>query len=469
MCVVAAACGDGRATSVDGGTGHDGGADAPVVLGPCDAPETFADGLAPTRVLHVDANAAAGGDGSAAAPFRTVQDAATVAQPGDAIRLGPGTHTPGQYLDRLRGTAAAPIWIGGEPGQPAPVIQGGAQALHLVQPAYVVVHDLEVTGQTANGINIDDGAAYADETAAHHVALVRLHVHDIGTGGNNDCIKVSGVNDLALYDSIAANCGAGGSGIDHVGCHRSVVARNIFDGAMATAVQAKGGSTDIDIRQNRMGITGSRAVNLGGSTDFEFFRPPLSTSAPNAEARRVRAFNNVVGGLAAGSAPFSFVGCVDCLVAHNAVFGEPRWIIRILQETTTQGAFAFEPASAGRVINNSFAFTAAGLATAVNVGANTSPDTFMFAHNLWYAADDPSMSAPSLPVMEQGSVLGQPPITSGLAPAWDPRAVLTLGLCWESPEYDAAIALPEVAGTFDGMCRPGDRRSIGPWERTCAF
>ena len=114
-----------------------------------------------------------------------------------------------------------------------------------------MIHDLEISGPTANGLNIDDGGQFSDPTAAHHVVVRNLYVHDVGTGGNQDCVKVSGINTLAIYDSVIERCGTGGSGIDHVGCHRSIVARNVFDGRMENAVQAKGGSTDIDIRQNR--------------------------------------------------------------------------------------------------------------------------------------------------------------------------------------------------------------------------
>lgn len=464
---VLAACGNESQAVVDAGADDAGSSDASAP-GACDAPALFFEGIEPTRVLHVAADAAPGGDGSAAAPFRTIEEASIVAQPGDAIRLGPGTHPTDQFVNNLRGTAEAPIWIGGEPGETRPVIEGGVEALHLTGPAYVVVHDLEITGQTANGINVDDGAQLTDETAAHHVAIVRVNVHDVGTGGNNDCIKLSGVRDVAVYDSVIARCGAGGSGVDHVGCHRSVVARNVFDGAMSTGVQVKGGSTDVDVRQNKFRIAGARAVNLGGSTGFEYFRPPLSTTAPNAEARRIRVFNNVVGDLSPSAAPFAFVGCVDCLVAHNAVFGEPRWIVRILQETTTDGAFTFEPASNGRVINNSFTFTAAALSTAVNVGPNTAPETFTFSHNLWYAVDDPARSAPSLPVAEDGSIVGQ--ASSYVTASWDPYSELPFAFCGGSPEQGAAIEVPEVDGTMFGECYAAGPRDIGPSvNMTCPF
>lgn len=453
-----AACGDpAQPATPDGGGDPDGGIPAT-----CAPPPLFADGRTPERVLHVAAGAAAGGDGSPGAPFRSIEEAAAAATPGTAIRLGPGTHANAQYVSGLRGTAEAPIWIGGEPGGPRPVISGGAEALHLTRPAYVVVHDLEVTGQTANGLNVDDGGDFADEAAAHHVAIVDVFVHDIGAGGNNDCIKLSGVNDVAVRGARIERCGPGGSGVDHVGCHRAVVARSTFDGAMATAVQAKGGSTDVDVRDNRIRITGARAINLGGSTDLALFRPPLSMAAPNAEARRVRVYNNAITAMTASATPFAFVGCVDCLAAHNLVRGQQRWHVRILQETATQGGYTFEPAAGGRVLHNSFVFDASTLSTAVNAGAGTSPATFTFSHNLWYAANDPSRSAPVLPVAEAGGVTGRP---SGYVNVPDdPRAPIPSPPATGSAEHEARPArLPEVPGTLDGACREG-ATTIGPQE-----
>jgi hypothetical protein len=325
----------------------------------------------------------------------------------------------------------------------------------------VVIHDLEIANVTANGMNIDDGGMFTDETAAHHVLVKDVYIHDVGTPtGNNDCLKVSGVNSLYVYDSRFQNCGGGGSGIDHVGCHGSVVARNTFEGRMGNAVQSKGGARDHDIRQNRVNVTATRAFNLGGSTDLNLFRPPLSMASPNAEARRIRVYNNLITGLGTQATPFAFVGCIDCLAAHNYTRGQQRWHLRILQETPTQGGYTFEPSGMGRVANNVFVFSAASLATAVNEGGNTAPATFTFARNVWYASDNPGQSAPTLPTPETGGVSGTMPST---AVPDDPRAPIA-DACARAPELGAAMPVPEVIGTFDSACRPAPP-AIGPFDR----
>ncbi len=176
--IALAACGrvtTSRPTSdaapVDGFVVPDAPPDAPLdayARRPCDAPVPFFEGLVPSRVLHV-VPGATHGDGSSANPFGSIAAAAAVATPGTFIELAPGGHAVEQFVPNLRGTAQAPIWIGGAPGTQSPVIWGGWEGLHLSRPAYVVVQNLEFRNQMANAINIDDGVSVAGDT--HHVAL----------------------------------------------------------------------------------------------------------------------------------------------------------------------------------------------------------------------------------------------------------------------------------------------------------
>lgn len=76
----------------------------------CPTSGRYAEGVAG---LHVDPMAAAGGDGSLAAPFSTLPDALDVAAPGTTILLSIGTHTSSGYtFDRL-GTDAMPVTLRG--------------------------------------------------------------------------------------------------------------------------------------------------------------------------------------------------------------------------------------------------------------------------------------------------------------------------------------------------------------------
>jgi hypothetical protein len=412
---------------------------------------TFAT-LVPERTVHVSPRGNdTSGDGSATLPFATIQRAARGMTAGTAIAVHAGTYSGGIWLEEVRGTEAAPIRIGGAPGEATPVIEGQNEGMHLANLAWVVLHDLEIRGASANGLNVDDGGDYADPQAAHHVVFQRLLIHDIGGSGNQDCLKLSGVNDYAVLDSTFATCGDGGSAIDHVGCHRGTIARNLFRDVGSNAVQAKGGSESIEIRANHVVGGGDRAFNLGGSTGFEFFRPPLSTNAPNFEARSISAIANLIEG---GEAAVAFVGCVDCVAANNTIVDPTRWVVRILQETTSSGGYEFLPASGGRFVNNLVWYSRAALSTHVNVGSNTDAPSFRFSHNLWYAHDDPSRSAPSLPVTESGAVTGQ-----------DPRFV-SGGYALQTGSPALGQGEPAVAqgGDMDGVCYRSPP-AIGAYEQ----
>jgi hypothetical protein len=449
--------GDGDSGDGDGDSGDgDGDGDGDPA---CGAPQTFEQGKRPSTQVHVATTGADNPDcGTDVNPCASIQHATSLASPGTAVVVHPGTYAGDGYIADLAGTEAAPIWIGGAQGEPRPVIDGGGQAFQLSGARYVIIHDLEIANATGNGINVDDGGQYDNPEAARFIVFRNLSIHDIGQGGNQDCLKLSGLNDYWVLDSEFARCGGGGSGsaIDHVGCHGGMIYGNTFTDLSAggNAVQSKGGAQNIEIRANSFIDAGERAINLGGSTGFEFFRPPLELDQPNAEARDIRVIANLFRG---SVTPLAFVGCVDCLVANNVIDSPTNWVFRILQETTSTVDYEFLPASNGRFINNIVYFDGQ-VGVAVNVGVDTDPDSFVLANNLWYRYDDPAMSDPpsGLPVVEQGGIIGVDPLFVDAAAGdfhLDPA----------SPAVAAGSSLAGLGGDYDGVCF-GDPPSIGALE-----
>ncbi len=418
----------------------------------CDRIDSFDRGLTPDNEIHVATwGSDVTGNGSVADPFATIGRAIGEAVPGTAVRIHAGTYGGGNYISDLSGTPAAPIWIGGAPGEPKPLLSGGSEGLHLTRVSYLVVHDLEVSGATANGINCDDGGDYDNPLATHHVVFRGLDIHDIGGSGNQDCLKLSGVRGYWVIGSRFEACGGGlsGSGVDHVGCHDGLLARNEFRHLSANGVQSKGGSRNIEIRWNRFIESGSRGLNLGGSTGLEYFRPPLSATSANAEARDIRLIANLIEG---SDAAVAYVGCSGCVVAHNTLIDPHNWILRILQETTSTAVYEFEACREGVFVNNLVSFQWADLSTWLNIGPNTAPHTFTFANNLWYAWDDPSRSEPTLPVAEANGIYG-------LDPGLD--AVFRIGPT--SPARNAGQATLWSDGDFAGNCY-AETPSIGAFQ-----
>lgn len=330
-------------------------------------------------------------------------EAARAAKPGDRIVLASGVYEGSLHLDRLRGEEGRPIIIAGaDPANP-PTIRGRAQCVHLTAPAWVTVEHLVLERATGNGINVDDGGDHA--APAVGVTLRHLRVRDIGPEGNCDAIKLSGLARFTVDDCTIERWGRGGSGIDMVGCTDGLVRGCTFIGGGEPArprgsngVQMKGGTRDVAVRDCRFEHAGSRALNIGGSTGLQFFRP----GPRGYEAAAI----TVEGCTILGSdAAVAFVGVDGATVRFNTIYHPARWAIRILQETRAEG---FVPCRGGVFTDNIVVFDVPA-ARNPNIGDATSPETFSFARNVWYCDTNPAGSKPSLPTPEQGGMYGIDP------------------------------------------------------------
>jgi hypothetical protein len=365
--------------------------------------EPFDGGATYSRTLHVSPKGSASGNGSAEAPLDSIRTAVRLATPGTRILVQAGTYSGSTTLTGLRGEAGRPIAIVAA-GEVVLDAAGASTVLAGSDLRYVVVEGFTLRGAATHGIHIDDGGSY--DTPTEHLVLRRLTVAGAGSGGNNDCIKLSGVDRFFVLDSEAWGCNRGEI-IDMVGCHEGLIAGNYFHDPVASGVQAKGGSADILIHGNVFADIPGRAVNAGGSTGLEFFRP---LEAPY-EAGRIRVLGNVfVRNGSMSGASIAYVGCEECVFAHNTVVEPRTWVARILQETTGE---RFVPSRNGLFVNNLVVLRQADLRTIVNVGPGTAPGTFVFGSNLWYALDQgPGWAGPTLAggiMPETGSVIQREP------------------------------------------------------------
>jgi hypothetical protein len=333
------------------------------------------------------------------------RQAVAKAKPGTRILLAPGTYEGAFFFSNLHGAPGRPIVIGAaDPANP-PTILGQTECLHLSEVSHLELYDLAFRRASANGLNIDDGGTYA--SPSHHVVLRSLRVSDVGPRGNRDGIKLSGLDDFVVEKCVVERWGDGGSGIDMVGCHRGRIVGCMFRQGGADGVQAKGGSADILITGCWFEDYGERGVNIGGSTGLEFFRPPISSFPPQTkyEARRIRVEDSIFIG---GTAPVAFVGVDGAAVRKNTIYLPKRWALRILQETLEKG---FVPCRNGVFEDNIVVFRSdQWFEGGVNIGPHTAPHTFRFARNVWYCEDRPDRSRPTLPTPETGGLVGQNPL-----------------------------------------------------------
>jgi hypothetical protein len=331
-------------------------------------------------------------------PFReflTLEQAAAAATAGDTILLREGSHATGGFIENLQGNSSQWITIRAADGEEV-IFSGGSQAFHLTDPAYLRIEGLIFEQQTGNGVNIDDGGS--PETPAHHVIIKNCVWRSMNAVGNNDELKLSGLDVFAIQRCTFMNGSDSGSLVDMVGCHNGTFEFNHFENGGSNCIQAKGGSKSIMIDRNKFVNGGQRAINIGGSTGLQFFRPIDATY----EASDIFVYSNIFEG---SVAPIAFVGAVNSEVINNTIIRPERWAIRILQETvdTTR----FQPCGNNTFRNN--IVVTASTQPAINIGPNTAPTTFVFSHNLWFNPDNSSWVGPNTPVTEPMRIVNQDP------------------------------------------------------------
>jgi hypothetical protein len=276
--------------------------------------------------------------------------------------------------------------------------EGSASGMHLVEPQYLTIQGISIRNAFPHGISIDDGGTY--DSPAHHIVLRDVTFENIGNGGNNDCLKLSGVDDFRVENGRFSGCNKG-EAIDMVGCHRGVIAGNTFTDMPGVAVQAKGGSADVLIHGNRFSRIGERAVNAGGATGTPWFRPLDARY----EAERIRIVANVIEDT--GSAPVVFAGCSDCVVANNTIVNPGDYVARIVRENPER-----DYGGKGYFINNIIVFDPTRLRDYVDVRSGTLPSTYTLGWNLWQATGGAPFKGPvyggGLPA-EQSPVVSEHP------------------------------------------------------------
>lgn len=334
-------------------------------------------------------------------------------KPGARVLLAPGEYKGGISLSNLRGEPGKPVVIAAAEPENPPRFTGGGSGLHLVDPFHVELRGLEIRDCRDNGLNIDDGGRW--NPAPRGIVLKGLRVSNIGPKGNHDGIKLSGITGIRVEDCVIENWGSGnGSGVDMVGCHDGVITGCLFrhhpetERTGGNGVQTKGGCDGIVIRGNRFEHAGLRALNVGGSTGFPFFRPPLERW-PEGAARYEAANITVEGNVITGSqASIAFVGVDGAVARFNTIIDPGKWFLRVLQETRDA---SFAPCRNAVFSDNLVVFRSDGWSTGgVNIGSATAPETFRFERNHWWCADNPAASKPRLPSPERDGVYGVDPL-----------------------------------------------------------
>ncbi len=339
------------------------------------------------RILYVGTNQT----------YQNLSAAMQIALPGDTIQILESTIAGGLSFQNKSGLPNKAITIKGKVGSKT-IISGGGNSIQFSDCNHIILEDLICEFQTGNGMNIDDASSI--NTPSKHITIRNCIFRSISATGNNDLLKLSGLDSFMIENCSFENGSPGGSGIDMVGCHYGEIHHCFFRNPGDNAIQAKGGSSHLRYYANQFFNAGNRTLNLGGSTGLQFFRPQNATS----EASDIQVFSNYFEG---SLAPIAFVGCRGVEVFHNTIVRPTKWAMRILQETVDPSRFL--PCGENAFFNN-IVVIESNVSTEVNIGPNTDPNSFSFDHNLWYKINSTNWSGPALPTPDRFQIIGNPMI-----------------------------------------------------------
>lgn len=315
-------------------------------------------------------------------------------KPGTTLKVAPGDYPGGHHVSGIEKLTIEAL----DPKQP-PHFKGGGNAWHFSRCNGLTLRNLRISGQSGNGLNLDDGGDLANPTTG--ITIEHVEITDIGPKGNHDGIKCSGLDKLTIRDCTIT--GWGGQGIDFVGCHHSMITGCRFIGkegfTASASVQLKGGTSDVIVEKCHFTNAGERPINLGGSTGLPYFRP----QGAKHEAARLIVRDNIIEGSLCAAA---FVGVDGAEFSSNTIVFPTKWIFRILQETREPG---FAPCRNVLIKGNTITFRRSQVPIDINIGDGTSPETFRFENNTWFAEDRPQASKPKLPAEEKAGVYGIAP------------------------------------------------------------
>jgi hypothetical protein len=315
-------------------------------------------------------------------------------KPGITLKIAPGDYPGGHSVSGIE-----KLTIEALNAKNPPHFKGGANAWHFSRCKDLTLRNLRLSGQTGNGLNLDDGGDLANPTTG--ITIEHVEISDIGPKGNHDGIKCSGLDKLTIRDCTIT--GWGGQGIDFVGCHHSLITGCKLIGkegfTASAAIQLKGGTSDVIVEKSQFTNAGERPINLGGSTGLHYFRP----QGAKFEAARLIVRDNVIEGSPCAAA---FVGVDGAEFSGNSIRFPTKWIFRVLQETREPG---FVPCRNVLIKDNQITFRRSEVQTDLNIGDGTSPETFRFENNIWLAEDRPDRSKPKLPVEEKNGGYGVKP------------------------------------------------------------
>jgi hypothetical protein len=369
--------------------------------------------------------------GTMAAPFRTMEKAANVANGGDVVYLRDGVYPPENF--NAEGGAGSPVVFMAAPGE-HPILDGAGMnldtsdsVLQLFNPLHVVVAGLEIRNSGGRGVQIIDG----EDVVIRDCTIHDVQIKALGLNGNN-LVAESNVIYNAVLDN--ANSTAGG------GWASAVTTQLLEDGSPSSNVTVRGnliydawGECIDALFVDGMSIIGNEVrdcfsvgiyVDTARSVRVE---GNIVRASNQAYQRNGHLMDGILLGSEAGDSSSPDFGADDVVIANNIVLGTHNGIawwddtdntrasntyqrVQVVGNVawgSQQNAIMFEEVSSGRTAPNGAVLTdnilyggsavRIGDASAWTITANIFPDSVpSIASDPSNVKADPQLPAPAV-------------------------------------------------------------------------
>jgi hypothetical protein len=320
------------------------------------------------------------------------------AQPGDTVRIAPGTYRPQAnkkvfWFGNLKGTPDKPITIRAADPENRPVFKGGNECFQLSRCSDVVVDGIIAEGADVNNLQFD----FCKRLIVMN--CISRNMTSKGNGRNCDGIKMPGCDDFLIYKTQVVKWGTGGSAIDMVGCKNGLIAKCRFSyptapgAGSANCTQPKSGTHNIGVYKNLFDDASLRAVQFGGAGKPMHLGKDQKQSGVDQVA-----MGNVIN---KGECAVVYACTTRTVFAYNTIVKPTKYLVRILKEGK------YGPMSANMLTRNIIVY-GRGVAIQSN-SRGTRPEAVSWRENYWHNTDDPAKSIPKLPVAEKDAAGGTHP------------------------------------------------------------
>lgn len=330
-------------------------------------------------------------------------------RPGDEIVLMPGRHRPAT-IDRLVGTAQAPITIRGASTQKPSVINAPLDGIRIKEGAHVVIKDLQIIGGSASGIwiaaeqpdsNAQEPAPSTEAPAiiipgeatpalitrtsrARDIYIENVSISRVGPRGQRHGVFLCGFADVRINRLNIE--GWGGSAIELVACEDVTITKCSFKGikdhSQYCGIRARAGCDRVSITEARFDNAGDIAVSIGARSNPEEYIPPIPPDAPNAsvfEAARISLDQcTIIGSVC----PVAFIHATDCIVRNTTIVRPRRCVFALLHQSPD---VRVKPTGRNIFGNNLIVWQARDIARLVEVDQGVVAGDFVVEPNLWWS------------------------------------------------------------------------------------